>query len=111
MAAARVGDAVCVEDPPVTELGALAAEKVGKEAAVFVPSGTMGNLIAVLAQTQKGDAVILEAECHTFRFEAGSISAVAGVVPNPVQGINGFITPDQLRAAGPGPELHVPPAR
>ena len=111
MARAPVGDDVFGEDPTVNELEALAAEKVGKEAAVFVPSGTMGNLIAVLAQTQKGDAVILEAEAHTFRFEAGSISAVAGVVPNPVQGINGYITPDQLRAAVRGPNIHVPPAR
>src|SRR3989304_4444756 len=71
----------------------------------------MGNLIAILAQTQKGDAVILEAECHTFRFEAGSISAVAGVVPTPVSGIDGFIPPDQLRAAVRGPNIHVPPAR
>ncbi|MDR7499267.1 MAG: low-specificity L-threonine aldolase [Armatimonadota bacterium] len=111
MARAAVGDDVFGEDPTVNELEALAAEKMGKEAAVFVPSGTMGNLIAVMAHTQKGDAVILEAECHTYRFEVGSISAVAGVVPNPVAGVDGFITPDLLRAAVRGPNIHIPPAR
>jgi len=111
MARAPVGDDVFGEDPSVNELEALAAEKMGKEAAVFVPSGTMGNLIAIMAHTQKGDAVILEAECHTYRFESGSISAVAGVVPNPVPGVNGYITPDQLRAAVRGPNIHIPPAR
>jgi threonine aldolase len=71
----------------------------------------MGNLIAILAQTQKGDMVVLEAACHTYRFEAGSISAVAGVIPNPIVGVNGFITPEQLRAAVPGPNIHIPPPR
>jgi len=111
MARAPVGDDVFGEDPTVNELEALAAEKVGKEAAVFVPSGTMGNLIAVMAHTQKGDAVILEAECHTYRSEAGSISAVAGVVPTPVVGVNGYLTPEQVRAAVRGPNIHIPPAR
>ena len=111
MARAAVGDDVFGEDPTVNELEALAAEKMGKEAAVFVPTGTMGNLIAILAQTQKGDMVVLEAACHTYRFEAGSISAVAGVIPNPIVGVNGFITADQLRAAVPGPNIHIPPPR
>lgn len=111
MAKAAVGDDVFGEDPTVNELEALAAEKVGKEAAVFVPSGTMGNLIAIMAHTHKGDGVILEAECHTYRFEAGSISAVAGVVPVVVQGIQGYLTPDMLRAAVRGPNIHIPPAR
>lgn len=111
MAKAAVGDDVFGEDPTVNALEALAAEKVGKEAAVFVPSGTMGNLIAVMAHTQKGDAVVLEAEAHTYRFEVGSIAALGGVVPNPVAGVNGYITPDQLRSAVRGPNIHVPPAR
>jgi len=111
MARAAVGDDVFGEDPTVNELEALAAEKVGKEAAVFVPSGTMGNLIAVMAHTQRGDAVILEAECHTYRFEVGAISAVAGVMPNPVAGVDGFIPPDLLRAAVRGPNIHIPPPR
>lgn len=111
MAKAAVGDDVFGEDPTVNALEAMAAEKVGKEAAVFVPSGTMGNLIAIMAHTQRGDGVILEAECHTYRFEAGSISAVAGVVPVTVQGVWGYITPDLLRAAVRGPNIHVPPSR
>ncbi len=111
MARAAVGDDVFGEDPTVNALEALAAEKVGKEAAVFVPSGTMGNLIAVMAHTQRGDAVILEEEAHTYRFEVGAISALAGVIPNPVPGINGYITPDQVRAAVRGSNIHIPPAR
>ncbi|HEU5298704.1 MAG TPA: GntG family PLP-dependent aldolase [bacterium] len=111
MARAPVGDDVFGEDPTVNELEALAAEKVGKAAAVFVPSGSMGNLIAVMAQTQRGDAVILEEGCHTYRNEAGSISAAAGVIPNPLRGVNGFITPDQLRGAVPPSNVHIAPPR
>jgi threonine aldolase len=111
MAAAPVGDDVFGEDPTVNALEALAAEMVGKEAAVFVPSGTMGNLIAVMAHTQKGDAVILESESHTYRFEVGGAAAVAGVLPLPVEGVRGYITPDMLRGAVRGPNIHVAPAR
>jgi threonine aldolase len=111
MARAPVGDDVFGEDPTVNELEALAAEKVGKAAAVFVPSGTMGNLLAVMAQTRRGDAVILEEGCHTYRNEAGGIATLAGVIPNPLRGVNGFITPDQLRAAVPPPNIHVAPPR
>ncbi len=111
MAAAPVGDDVFGEDPTVNALEALAAEMVGKEAAVFVPSGTMGNLIAVLAHTQRGDAVILEAESHTYRFEVGGVSAVAGVLPVPVEGVRGYITPGLLRGAVRGPNIHIAPVR
>jgi threonine aldolase len=110
MAAAPVGDDVFGEDPTVNALEALAAEMVGKEAAVFVPSGTMGNLIAIMAHTQKGDAVVLEGESHTYRFEVGGVAAVAGVLPLPVEGVRGYITPDTLRAAVRGPNIHVAPA-
>ena len=111
MAAAPVGDDVFGEDPTVNALEALAAEMTGKEAAVFVPSGTMGNLIAILAHTQKGDAVVLESESHTYRFEVGGAAALAGVLPLPVEGVRGYITPDMLRGAVRGPNIHIAPAR
>lgn len=111
MAAAPVGDDVFGEDPTVNALEALAAEMTGKEAAVFVPSGTMGNLIAIMAHTQKGDAVVVESESHTYRFEVGGAAALAGVLPLPVEGVRGYITPDMLRGAVRGPNIHIAPAR
>jgi len=79
MANAEVGDDVFGEDPTVNKLQLLAAEKVGKEAGLFVPSGTMGNLAAILAHCGRGDEVILGIKAHTFLYEAGGISALGGV--------------------------------
>jgi len=79
MAEAPVGDDVYGEDPTVNRLQELSAEKMGKEAALFVPSGTMGNLAAILAHCNRGDEVILGKFSHTFLFEAGGISALGGV--------------------------------
>jgi threonine aldolase len=79
MAQAIVGDDVYGEDPTVNKLQEMAAEKMGMEAGLFVPSGTMGNLSAMLAHCQRGDEVILGNKAHTFLFEAGGISALGGV--------------------------------
>jgi threonine aldolase len=79
MAQAEVGDDVYGEDPTVNRLQALAASMVGKEAGLFVPSGTMSNLAAVLAHCNRGDEVILGNKSHTFLFEGGGISALGGV--------------------------------
>ena len=79
MAAAAVGDDVYGEDPTVNRLQELAAGMTGKEAALFVPTGTMGNLAAVLAHCGRGDEVILGNRAHTFLYEAGGISALGGV--------------------------------
>jgi threonine aldolase len=79
MAKAEVGDDVYGEDPTINRLQEKAAEMMGKEAGLFVPSGTMGNLAAVLAHCQRGDEVILGNKAHTFLFEAGGISALGGV--------------------------------
>jgi threonine aldolase len=79
MQKAEVGDDVYGEDPTVRRLQELAAEKTGKEAALFVPSGTMGNLAAILAWCGRGDEVILGNKAHTFLFEAGGISALGSV--------------------------------
>jgi threonine aldolase len=86
MAQALVGDDVYGEDPTVNRLQELAAAMLGKERGLFVASGTMGNLIAILAHCQRGDEVILGSKAHTFLYEAGGISALGGVhscqVPN-----------------------------
>jgi threonine aldolase len=76
---AQVGDDVYGEDPTVNRLQELAAATTGKEAGLFVPSGTMGNLAAILAHCGRGDEVILGNKAHTFLFEAGGISALGGV--------------------------------
>jgi threonine aldolase len=84
MTAAPVGDDVYGEDPTVNELEALAASRTGKEAGLFVASGTMGNLCAVLAHAGRGDEAILGADCHVFSWEAGGMAALGGVIPYPL---------------------------
>lgn len=84
MAKAPVGDDVYGEDPTVNQLEALAAAKVGKEAGLFVASGTMGNLCAVLSHAGRGEEAILGSDCHVFSWEAGSMAALGGVVPYPL---------------------------
>jgi threonine aldolase len=84
MARAEVGDDVFGEDPTVNRLEAAAARAMGKDAAVFVPSGTMGNLSALLAHAQRGQEVILGDESHIFHYEAGGASALGGLVFHPV---------------------------
>jgi threonine aldolase len=79
MAKAEVGDDVYGDDPTVNRLQEMAAEMTGHEAGLFVASGTMGNLSAVLAHCQRGDEVILGKQAHTFRYEAGGISVLGGV--------------------------------
>jgi threonine aldolase len=90
MARAEVGDDVYGEDPTINRLQELAAERMGKETGLFVASGTMGNLIGVLAHCQRGDEVIVGKKNHTFLHEAGGISAVGGIhscqLPNQADG-------------------------
>lgn len=82
MAYAEVGDDVYGEDPTINRLEALAAERLGKEAALFVSSGTMGNLTALLAHCGRGDEVILGDKQHTFLYEQGGMAALGGIVPH-----------------------------
>jgi len=84
MAVAELGDDVFGEDPTVNRLEAMAAERVGKEAAVFVPSGTMANLICLLAHCGRGEEAIIGHMAHTFLFEAGGSAAVGGIHPHTV---------------------------
>ncbi len=82
MANAEVGDDVYGEDPTVNHLEALAAERLGKEAAVFVPTGTMGNLAALLAHCGRGDEAIIGDQSHTFLHEQGGMAALGGIMPH-----------------------------
>jgi len=96
---ARVGDDYYLDDPTVKQLEELAAAMLGKEAALLVTSGTMGNLVSILSQTQRGDGIIVEAEAHVYRCETGHLSAVAGVLPKRVPGCMGALDPGDVEAA------------
>ena len=82
MSHAIIGDDVYGEDPTVNQLEALSAARLGKPAAVFVPSGTMGNLAALLAHCGRGDEVILGDKSHTFLYEQGGMAALGGIMPH-----------------------------
>lgn len=105
---AKVGDDVYQEDPTVNRLEELAAKKIGKEAALFVPSGTMGNLIAVLTHCQRGDEVILEMDSHIYYYEVGGMSAVAGVIPRLIVGDKGIPDTQDIKMALRDENLHYP---
>ena len=105
---ANVGDDVYQEDPTVNLLEKLAAKKLEKEEALFVPSGTMGNLIAVLTHCQRGDEVILEMDSHIYYYEAGGISAVAGVIPRLIAGDKGILNPQDVKKALRKKNIHYP---
>lgn len=85
MAEAEVGDDVYGDDPTVNRLESLAAGMLGKEASLFVPSGTMGNLLALLVHCQRGDEVIVGNKSHIYLNEAGGMAALGGIQPCPVQ--------------------------
>jgi len=105
---AEVGDDVYQEDPTVNRLEELAAKKLEKEAALFVPSGTMGNLIAVLTHCQRGDEIILEKDSHIYYYEVGGMSAVAGVIPRLIIGDRGIPNPQDIIGTLRDENLHYP---
>src|SRR5215831_9319197 len=91
MAEAEVGDDVFIEDPTINRLQDRAAEVFRREAALFVPSGSMGNLTCIFAQTRPGQEVICEEAGHIYNYEMASMSAIAGVLPRVVQGEDGIL--------------------
>ncbi|WP_246941439.1 low-specificity L-threonine aldolase [Bacillus pinisoli] len=105
---AELGDDVYGEDPTINKLEEKAAEVLGKEAALFVTSGTQGNQIAVLTHCQPGNEIILEEESHLFYYEAAAISAFAGVQPRTIKGNRGAMNPAHVEAAIRGEDIHVP---
>jgi threonine aldolase len=99
MARAEVGDDVYGEDPTVNRLQDMAAALLGKRYALFVPSGTMANQLAVRSQTQPGQEVIVESTSHIVRYEQGAAGALAGVQLHWVPGERGIMTAEQVEAA------------
>ncbi|HNT25380.1 MAG TPA: low-specificity L-threonine aldolase [Anaerolineales bacterium] len=109
---APVGDDVYGEDPTINRLQEMAAARLGKEAGVFLPSGTMGNLASMLAHCGRGDEVIMGHRAHTFLYEAGGVSALGGVhscqIPNQA---DGTLALDDIRAAIRDDDDHEPVTR
>ncbi|MCM3141236.1 low-specificity L-threonine aldolase [Brevibacillus sp. MER 51] len=108
MAEAEVGDDVYREDPTVNRLEAIAAEILGKEAALFVTSGTQGNQVAVLTHCVNGDEVIAEADSHIFYYEGGAMSALAGVQTRTLVGERGALRAEEVERAVRGNNIHFP---
>jgi threonine aldolase len=111
MAEAEVGDDVFGEDPTVNRLQERAAEALGKETAVFVPSGIMANQLAVRLLTHPGDEVIIEAQAHIFHYEAGAGGALSGIQFYPLAGARGVLEADQVADAIRTDEYYLPPTR
>ena len=112
MATAEVGDDVFQEDPTVQKLETLSAEKMGKEAALFVPSGCMGNLISLLSHCGRGDEILLGDRSHISLYEVGGVAALAGVHPRPLPNKNdGTISIDLLEKGIRHSDIHCPPTR
>jgi threonine aldolase len=109
MAHALVGDDVYGDDPTVNELETLAAKKVGKEAALFVPSGTFGNQLALFSWCPRGSEVILGEQCHIIQHEAGAASVIAGVNVRPIDAPKGILPIDAVEARLRGDDIHYPP--
>jgi threonine aldolase len=99
MAEAEVGDDVYLEDPTVNRLQDQAAEIFGREAGLFVPSGSMGNLACIMAQTQRGQEVICEAAGHVYNYEMASMSALGGVLPRLINTEDGIMSWEQIAPA------------
>ena len=99
MARAEVGDDVYGEDPTVNRLQDMAAAMLGKRCALFVPSGTMANQLAIRSHTQPGQEIIVESKSHVVRYEQGAAGALAGVQLHWVTGERGIMTAEQVEAA------------
>ena len=99
MAEAEVGDDVFMEDPTVNRLQERAAQIFGREAALFVPSGSMGNLTCIIAHTRPGQEVICEGKGHIYNYEMAAMSAVAGTLPRVVSAEDGIMTWEQISRA------------
>ena len=104
----ELGDDVFKEDPTVNRLEKLAAERMGKEAALLVTSGTQANLVSLLSNTKPGELVILEAESHIYWYEVGGVSSIAGLLPWPVRSHLGALAPKDVEAAIRPRNIHFP---
>ncbi len=108
MMEAEMGDDVFGEDPTVKKLEERTAELLGKEAALFCPSGTMTNQIGIKVHTDPGEELICDSESHTYRFEAGGMAFHSGVSVYPLKGDRGRISAEQVETAIQAPNAHFP---
>jgi threonine aldolase len=99
MVRAEVGDDVFGEDPTVNLLQEKVASLLGKEAALFVPSGTMGNQICIKVHTQPGDEVIMEKGCHLFNYETGALAFLSNIQPHVIEGVRGIMNVEDIKKA------------
>ncbi len=111
MHAANVGDDVYGDDPSINALETKMADLLGKEAALFVPSGTMGNQLAIMSHTQRGDEVIIGEHAHIKGYEVGAAAVLSGVVFQTVDDSGGMIDPSTVQAAVRGDNIHFPTTR
>ena len=111
MARAEVGDDVFGDDPTVKELEAQTADLLGKEAALFVPSGTMANQLALRSHTQPGDEILVEANAHIYYYEGGAPAALSGVMCRCLNGQRGIFTGADVEAALRPADQHFAPTR
>ena len=109
IAQAEVGDDVFGDDPTVNRLEEVAAARLGKEAALFVPSGTMANQIAMRMHCRPGDAALMEAGAHPVHHEAGAPAQLSGITVQTVPGRRGILDPERTAAAFPPEDVHFPP--
>jgi len=105
---AKLGDDVYGDDPTVNELEALGAEMLGKEAGLFVTSGTQGNAVSILAHTQRGDEIILEERSHIYVNEVGGLAVMGSLMARTIKGDKGWMHPDDIRAAIRADNIHYP---
>jgi len=108
MAEALVGDDVYGDDPTMNELQALAAKIVGKEAAIFVTSGTMGNQLSVMTHTNRGEEIIVEQDCHIVQHEVGAVAVLSGVNIRAIKGDNSIMNPLDVEKAIREDDIHYP---
>ena len=111
IADAEVGDDVLGDDPTVNRLQETVAELLGKEAACFVPSGTMANQTAIRAHTEPGDEIIGHADSHIVHYETAAYAALSGCTFRPLSGEKGFFDVDQLEGAMRHPAIHFPASK
>ena len=111
MAEAEVGDDVFGDDPTIIALEARVAKLLGKEAALFVPSGTMGNFLGVASTANPGDEVILERQCHIMNYEVSSVATLQGIQLNALDGDRGMMTATQIQPYIKTESLHTPGTR
>jgi len=108
MAEAVVGDDVLGDDPTVQKLEAMAAEIMGKEAGLFVPSGTMGNAVCIKVWTKELEEVIVESRAHLYNMESTHMTFIARVTPRPLPSVRGAMDPDEVERSIRKPSVHIP---